>query len=137
MSSSEVDPATSADEAQPADGATHQQPAHATFGTETGYSFPQGVAPESATPAPAPQATGLIRKAGDYVIESDVPMPDFKSQASRGRYPFGEMKVGESVVIRGVKEKTLDGARRSWLLRRGVDLQKVRVEGGFRVFRVA
>lgn len=133
MSSTEFH-ATNAVEAQPSDGATTDQPASVTPGAKAVASS-HHAATESAVPAL--QATGLTRKVGNYVIDSDVAMPDFKSQASRGRYPFGEMKVGESVVIQGVEEKTLDGARRSWLLRRGIDLQKIRVEGGFRVFRVA
>lgn len=135
MSSTEFGPASRLDAqvTQPADPTLDERADIAANAQATSAAL-GAVASDSAQPANEP---ALARKVGMYVIDSDVPMPDFKSQASRGRYPFGEMKVGESVVIHGVAEPTLDGARRSWLLRRGIDLQKVRVEGGFRVFRVA
>ena len=115
-----------------ADATLHQVDATAREECDTLSPGSTGAVPPASLPT-----NPTSRKVGAYVIDSDVPMPDFQNHQARGRYPFAQLKVGESVVIRDVEEKTLDGARRSWLVRRGIDLRKVRVEGGFRVFRVA
>lgn len=137
MASTEFGPASSSDiqDSQFLKGSSPGERADEATGARERAAADGDVAADLAAHAPA--VAVATRKVGTYVIESGVAMPDFESQGSRGRYPFGELKVGESVVIRDVAEATLDGARRSWLVRRGIDLRKVRVEGGFRVFRVA
>lgn len=68
----------------------------------------------------------------DFVIENDVPLPE---SATRQKYPFGELKVGESFVVPGVKSKQISGTAAQYSRRHGIRLI-VRAEGeGVRVWR--
>lgn len=68
-----------------------------------------------------------------YKIESNIPLPP-----ARGRYPFADMKVGDSIFIEGKKTATVAGAAASFVHRtkRDYKFSCRKVNGGTRVWRV-
>ncbi len=77
-----------------------------------------------------------LRQANGYTIETGhEPPAGFTS--GRAKYPFRELKVGESVVITGVHKATLSGALTSWRTRKDpINLMMWPEGAGFRVKRI-
>ena len=71
-------------------------------------------------------------------IEQDVPAPVYNAKVGGGyKYPFGAMKVGDSVFFRG--EKTgcnIDRVARNNARRWGWKFAARTVDGGLRIWRV-
>ena len=63
------------------------------------------------------------RIVGNFVVESDVPMPTHWERSSKSaKFPFGDLAVGQSIVIRGVNLENLDRVIDSWRKRKNIDL---------------
>lgn len=85
------------------------------------------------TPAGPVQA---VRQANGYTIETGHEPPAGLT-SGRAKYPFRELKLGESVVITGVHKATLSGALTSWRTRKDpVNLMMWPEGAGFRVKRI-
>lgn len=95
--------------------------------------------PTNATPDaghPTDGSTAGPRTVGGYVIETGITPPE-GIDTQRRRYPFGELKMGESVLITGVEKSTLSGALTSWRTRKNkVNMRMWPESGGFRVTRI-
>lgn len=85
------------------------------------------------TPAGPAQSA---RQANGYTIETGHEPPAGLT-TGRAKYPFRELKVGESVLITGVHKATLSGALTSWRTRKDpVNLMMWPEGAGFRVKRI-
>ena len=77
---------------------------------------------------------------GNFVVESGVPLPShWERSGKHAKFPFGELAVGQSIVIRGVNLEHLDRVIDSWRKRKNIDMGRVPIFGStdyeFRVFR--
>ncbi len=69
-----------------------------------------------------------------YQIDKGIPIPE--SRGRPGKYPFADMKPGDSVLIPG-KRATQLGGPLAYHRGKGLELTSRTVEGGCRVWRVA
>jgi hypothetical protein len=71
------------------------------------------------------------KQVGEYTIQSDVPIP-----LCRSKYPWAEMKVGDSVFI-PKKLASVSNASTSWAVRNNAKFTH-RTEGtGTRIWRIS
>ncbi|HQT62754.1 hypothetical protein [Acidiphilium sp.] len=74
----------------------------------------------------------IWKGSGMIEIEKNVPMP-----MRRQRYPWRQMKVGDSFVVPGKTSGAFSGAKRAAAKATGFKFATRNVEGGVRVWRVA
>ena len=73
----------------------------------------------------------------DYVIEKNVPLVQKNRGGRKEKYPFRQMEVGDSFVVRGGIVSSMRVTLRFAGLRHGRTFKTRAVEGGVRVWRVA
>ncbi len=111
---------------------SHCPESQRTIGDSNTAAGPQGGQPSPQVPSE--------RIVGNFVVESGVPLPSHWERSSKHeKFPFGELAVGQSIVIRGVNQDHLDRVIDSWRKRKSIDMGRVRIHGSaldeFRVFR--
>ena len=73
-------------------------------------------------------------------IEKGVPLPKRSRGPGRprsGKYPFQQMEVGDSFLISNVASNSVACISGRWAKRTGFKFSQRKVEGGYRVWRVA
>lgn len=71
----------------------------------------------------------------DYVIEKNVPLVQKSGAGRKPKYPFRQMEVGDSFVVRGGNLKTMRTTARIAGLKLGWTFKSQEQEGGVRVWR--
>lgn len=69
-----------------------------------------------------------------YKIEKNVPLPEAR-RGKAGTYPFGDMEVGDSVLIEDRSQSSISGALTHYKYRWGKDFATRREGDGVRVWR--
>ncbi len=88
------------------------------------------------TAAPMIAAGQVSRTVGTFTVEFGIPIPEDTS-SRRGKYPFAEMQIGESVLVAGVKKGNLRNILKTLCERKGVKTEMRACGDGFRVWRTA
>jgi hypothetical protein len=69
-------------------------------------------------------------------IEHDVPASGYDDRGRPRKYPFNEMKPGDSFLV-STKEKQICSSARQYGSRHGWKFVARRVEGGYRCWRIS
>lgn len=70
---------------------------------------------------------------GEIKIESGVPIPE--NRGIQAKYPFSEMKVGDSFFLHNAKIGKISSAKAHWERKLGAVFAIRTVDGGVRVWR--
>ena len=71
-----------------------------------------------------------------FKIEHKIPMPKRRGGSRPAKYPFREMKVGDSFFVPDVKIYSFASQASLWGKKLGAKFSCLTVEGGVRVWRV-
>ena len=72
-----------------------------------------------------------------YEIDKSIPIPEVR-KGSFGIYNFGDMQVGDSMLVEGDSDKidSAKSASRGFCKRHGKKFRTMQVDGGVRIWRV-